>query len=59
MLGPWASGSKEILIGFSNDFLCLKHLAQGAAKLWTLKVCGQKKDETFWVRGYSVRDFIL
>ena len=58
MLGPWASGSKEILIGFSNEFLCLKHLAQGAAKLWTLKVCGQEKDETFWVRGYSVRDFI-
>ena len=43
MLGPWASGFKEILIGFSNEFLCLKNLAQGAAKLWTLKVCGQKK----------------
>ena len=58
MLGPLASGSKEVLIGFANEFLCLKHPAQGFAKLWTLKVCGQKKVKTFWVRGYSVRDFI-
>ena len=58
MLDPWASGSEEILIGFSNELLCLKRLAQGAAKLWTLKVCDQKKVETFWVRGYSARDFI-
>ena len=28
MLGPWASGSKQILIGFSNEPLCFKHLAQ-------------------------------
>ena len=42
MLSPWASGSKEVLIGFSNVYLCLKDLAQAAAKLWTLKVGGQK-----------------
>ena len=43
MLGPWASGSKEILNGFSNELLFFKHLAQAATKLWTLKVGGQKK----------------
>ena len=43
MLGPWASGSKEILNGFSNELLSFKHLAQAATKLWTLKVGGQKK----------------
>ena len=58
MLDPWASGSEEILIGFSNELLCLKRLAQGAAKVWTLKVCGPKKVETFCVGGYSIRDFI-
>ena len=52
MLGPWASGSKEILIELSNKLLYFKHLAQTAAKVRTLKVGGQKKVETFWVRGY-------
>ena len=49
MLSPWASGSKEILNGFSSELLSFKHLAQAATKLWTLKVGGQKNVETFWV----------
>ena len=52
MLGPWTSGSKEILIELTNELLYFKHLAQTVAKLWTLKVGGQRKVETFWVRGY-------
>ena len=52
MLGPWTSGSKEILIELTNELLYFKHLAQTVAKLWTLKVGCQKKVETFWVRGY-------
>ena len=58
MLGPWASEAKEILNGFSNDLLCFNYLAQVASKLWMLKVDGPKLGETFWVRGYSVRDFV-
>ena len=31
---------------------------QGVSKLKTSKIYSQKKVESFWVRGYSVRDFI-
>ena len=42
MLGPVASGSKEIWIELSNELLYLKSLAQPVEKLWTGKVGGQK-----------------
>ena len=38
-----ASGSKQILIGLSNELLYLNPLGQTVAKLQALKVGGQKK----------------
>ena len=39
----WASGSKQILIGLSNENLKFKLLAQLVAKLWAIKVGGPNK----------------
>ena len=38
LLRPWGSGSKQILIGFSNEILYGKSLAQTVPKLWAGKV---------------------
>ena len=45
------------MLGLSKD-VSKNHFGPGALKLQDSKVGGQKKGETFWVRGYSVRDFI-
>ena len=53
-----ASGSKQILVGSTNKILIIIHFGQGVSKLGELKVRGQKKVETFWVRGYIFCNFM-
>ena len=45
------------LLDLSNEVLHVL-VSQGAAKLRTVKVGGQKKKLTFWVRDYFFRDFM-
>ena len=47
MLPPWASGSRQILIGSSNDLPLVNLLAQTVAKLWATKVGVKKSPRPF------------
>ena len=46
------------MLGLSKD-VSKNHFGPGALKLQDSKVGGQKKGETFWVRGYVFRDFTI
>ena len=43
MLGLWASGSKQVLVGSINEILSIVQFGQGASKLQGRKAGGQKK----------------